>query len=327
MTRIKTINLSLLMFMILSLGFAQVRIAFVPQIQGIPYYVAMEEGGDAAAEAFDAVYTQQGPTSTNAADQLRIFESFINQRYDVISVSPVEVQSLRPAITRARNMGINVITSDADAPESDRQLYVAQALDQDLGYTILDELVARIGEDAEIAIISDAPTIQSLNNWIAAIQERAETTYPDLEIVSVQNTDGTTARAYQFATDVMTANPDLDGIIGIASTTCPGVAQAVEDAGKIGEVITTGFCSPNTVRSYVKSGAMPFSVLWNPTDLGYLTVWAGVQLTEGVDFADMEGSIEVPGLENPVTYIPDQQILLLGPPAVFTEANIDDFDF
>lgn len=327
MFRIGLIGLFLTLSMLFGSAFGQVRIAFVPQIQGIPYYVAMEEGGKAAAEQFGAVYTQQGPTSTNAADQLRIFESFINQRYDVIAVSPVEAQSLRPAITRARNMGVNVMTSDADAPESDRQIYVAQALDQDLGYTVLDELVQRAGEDASIAIISDAPTIQSLNNWIAAIQERAETTYPNVTIVSVQHTDGTTARAYQYATDAMTAHPDLDGIIGIASTTCPGVAQAVEDAEKIGEVITTGYCSPNTVRSYVKSGAMPFSVLWSPYDLGYLTVWAGVQLSEGQDFTEMEGSIEVPGLANPVTYLADQRILLLGPPTVFTEDNIDDFDF
>lgn len=330
MGRMKKMTLSVLFLTCItlaSLALAQVRIAFVPQIQGIPYYVAMEEGGNAAAEQFGAQYTQQGPTSTNAADQLRIFESFINQRYDVIVVSPVEVQSLRPAITRARSMGINVMTSDADAPESDRQVFVAQALDQDLGYTVMDELVKRMGEDAKVAIISDAPTIQSLNNWIAAIRERAETTYPNVEIVSVQHTDGTTARAYQYATDAMTANPDLDAIIGIASTTCPGVAQAVEDAGRIGEVITTGYCSPNTVRNYVKSGAMPFSVLWSPYDLGYLTVWAGVQLAEGRDFADMDEEIMVPGLENAATYLEDENILLLGPPAVFTEENIDDFDF
>lgn len=319
--------ISILALTLFGVALAQTRIAFVPQIQGIPYYVAMEEGGKAAAEEFGAVYTQQGPTSTNAADQLRIFESFINQRYDVITVSPVEATSLQPAIARARSMGINVMTSDADAPNSERQVFIAQALDQELGYTVLDELVARAGEDAKIAIISDAPTIQSLNNWIDAIKERAETTYPEVDIVSTQHTEGTTAQAYEYAMDAMTAHPDLDAIIGIASTTCPGVAQAVEEAGKIGEVITTGYCSPNTVRSYIKSGAMPFSVLWSPYDLGYLTVWAGTQLAAGENFADMGETIEVPGLDNPVRYLPEEQILLLGPPMIFTQENVDAFDF
>ena len=257
------------------------RIAFIPQIAGIPYYVAMEEGAERAAEALGVEYVQEGPTSTNAADQLRIFDSFVNQGFDVIAISPLDEETLKPAISRAIEQGIIVLTSDADAPGSDRQFFVAQALDRDLGYTLLDEAVERIGESGKIAIVSDSPTIQSMQNWIAAIQERAETTYPDLEIVSVDHTDGTANRAYQFATDAMTRNPDLKAVLGMASTTCPGIAQAVEAAGLVGEVLTSGYCSPNTARDYIKSGAMPYSVLWNPADLGYLTVWVGDHLANG----------------------------------------------
>lgn len=301
-----------------------VRIAFVPQIQGIPYYVSMEEGGKAAAAKFGASYIQQGPTSTSAADQLRIFESFVNQGYDVIAISPNDVETLKPTIAKAVAKGVKVITSDADAPGTDRLVFVAQALDQDLGFTVMDELVKRIGAAGKVAIVSDSPTIQSLNNWIAAIQERAKTKYPGIQIVSVSNTDGTAAKAYQYATDAITRHPDLKAIIGIASTTCPGVAQAVEAADKIGKVITTGYCSPNTARQYIKSGAMPFSVLWSPYDLGYLTVWAGKQLVEG---QALQTENNVPGLAAPAQYNADKKLLLLGPPTVFTKENVDSFNF
>jgi ABC-type sugar transport system substrate-binding protein len=301
-----------------------VQIAFIPQIAGIPYYVAMEEGAERAAEALGVEYVQEGPTSTNAADQLRIFESFVNQGFDVIAISPLDEETLRPAITRAIEQGIIVLTSDADAPGSDRQFFVAQALDQDLGYTLLDETVARIGDSGKIAIVSDSPTIQSMQNWIAAIQERAASTYPDIEIVSVDHTDGTAQRAYQFATDAMTRNPDLAAVLGMASTTCPGIAQAVEAAGVIGEVLTAGYCSPNTAREYIKSGAMPFSVLWNPADLGYLTVWVGNHLAGG---GEITGDFQVEGLEQTIQFLPESDIILLGPPSVFTEENVDNFDF
>lgn len=302
----------------------KVRVAFVPQIQGIPYYVAMEEGAMKAAEAFGVEYLQQGPTSTNATDQLRIFESFVSQGVDVVGVSPVDVETLKPAIAKARAAGIHVITSDADAAGSEREFYVAQAMDQDLGFTILDEMVERIGADGKVAIISDAPTIASLNAWIAAIQERAASEYPELEIVSVDHTDGTAARAFQFATDAMTRNPDLGGIIGIASTTCPGIGQAVEAAGKQGQIVTTGFCSPNTIKDYVMSDAMTYSVLWNPSDLGYLTVWAGKQVADGVAF---EAEPTVEGLDANVQWLAEEKILLLGNPMVFTKENIEQFDF
>ncbi|TJZ90182.1 autoinducer 2 ABC transporter substrate-binding protein [Paracoccus gahaiensis] len=300
------------------------RIAFIPQIEGIPYYVAMREGAELAAEELGATYVQEGPTSTNAADQLRIFDSFVNQGFDVIAISPLDEETLKPAITRAIDQGIVVLTSDADAPGSDRQFFVAQALDADLGYTLLDETVARIGENGKIAIVSDSPTIQSMQNWIAAVQERAETTYPGIEIVSVDHTDGTAQRAYQFATDAMTRNPDLNAILGMASTTCPGIAQAVEAAGAIGDVMTAGFCSPNTARDYIKSGAMPFSVLWNPADLGYLTVWVGHHLAND---GQISGDFEVEGLNRTIQYLPETEVIVLGAPAVFTEENVDDFDF
>lgn len=303
---------------------AEVRVAFVPQIQGIPYYVSMENGAKAAAEKFGVTYVQLGPTSTSAADQLRIFESFVNQGFDVIGVSPNDIETLKPAIAKATAQGVKVITSDADAPGTERLLFVAQALDQDLGYTVMDELVKRIGENGKVAIVSDSPTIQSLNNWIDAIKERAATKYPNIEIVSVNNTDGTAAKAYQYATDAMTKYPDLNAIVGIASTTCPGVAQAVEAAEKIGKVITTGYCAPNTARQYIKSGAMPFTVLWSPYDLGYLTVWAAKQLVDG---KPLEEKNEVPGLSSPATYMADKKLLLLGPPFVFTKENVDKFDF
>ncbi len=302
----------------------KVRVAFVPQIQGIPYYVAMENGGKKAAEKFGVEYVQQGPTSTNATDQLRIFESFVSQGFNVVGVSPVDVETLKPAIAKARAAGVHVITSDADAAGSEREFYVAQAMDQDLGFTILDEMVKRIGKEGKIAIISDAPTIASLNAWIAAIKERAQTKYPKIEIVSVDHTDGTAARAFQFATDAMTRNPDLKGIIGIASTTCPGIGQAVEAAGKQGQIVTTGYCSPNTIKDYMMSGAMTYSVLWNPADLGYLTVWAGKQVADGKAF---EEKPKVEGLDANVQWLADQKVLLLGNPMIFTKENIQQFDF
>src|ERR1700753_1750295 len=123
---------------------ADVKVAFVPQIQGIPYYVAMEEGAKKAADKFGVQYVQQGPTTTNSADQLRIFESFVNQGFNVVGVSPVDVETLKAAIAAAEKKGVHVITSHADAAGSEREFYVAQAMDTDLGHTILDEMVKRV---------------------------------------------------------------------------------------------------------------------------------------------------------------------------------------
>jgi ABC-type sugar transport system substrate-binding protein len=300
------------------------KVAFVPQIVGIPYFNAMEEGGKDAAQKFDVDFIYTGPTDTNPADQLRIVNGLIDQGVAAVSLSVLDASSIDPVIRKAKEKRVQVFTSDSDAPKSERAVYVAQALDQDLGFTIIDELAKRIGEQGKIGIVSGEATATNLNTWIGFMQQRAKEKYPKITLLPPQFAGGTAQRAFQIATDLMTAHPDLKGLIAVASTTCPGVGQAIESAGKVGQVIGTGYGSPNTVRAYLKSGAFGFSVLWNPRDLGYLTVWAGKQLIDNKSFAE---SNAVPGLTTPATYDSTTKVLLLGPPAVFTKDNVDQFKF
>ena len=222
---------------------------------------------------------QEGPVSTNAADQLRIF-SFVNQGFEVIAISPLDEESLKPAIARAKEKGIIVLTSDADAPSSGRSYFVAQALDRDLGYTLLDETVKRVGDTGRIAIVSDSPTIQSMQNWIAAIKERAASTYPGIEIVSIDHTDGTAARAYQFATDATDPHPD-QGRSAWPRPPARASPRPSRQPTRSARSSTLPLPSPNTAREYIKSGRCRSPCFWNPADLGYLTVWVGKHLAEG----------------------------------------------
>ncbi|WP_336742339.1 autoinducer 2 ABC transporter substrate-binding protein [Aureimonas altamirensis] len=300
------------------------KVAFVPQIVGIPYFDAMQEGGNKAAEALGVDFVYQGPVDTNPVDQLQIVQNLINQGVGAISVSVLDASSLTPVVEAAKAKDINLFTADSDAPQSGRALYVAQATDQGLGYAIVDQMVERAGEDAKIAIVSGEATASNLNAWIGFMQERVKEKYPNVTLMEPQYAGGSAERAAQIATDLMTANPDLKGIIGVASTTCPGVAQAIETAGRSEDVVGTGYCSPNTARSYLKSGALDYTVLWDPAELGYLTVWAGKQLIDGTE---IPATVTPEGMSHAVTYDAATGILLLGDPAIFTAENVDDFNF
>ena len=303
---------------------ADKKVAFVPQIVGIPYFDAMDAGGKEAAAKLGVDFIYQGPVDTNPVDQMQIVQNLINQGVNAVSVSVLDASSIAPVVEAAKAKHVALFTSDSDAPKSGRALYVAQATDEGLGNAIIDEMVKRIGEDAKIGIVSGEATASNLNAWIGFMQARAKAKYPKLKLLEPQYAGGTAQRAAQIATDLMTANPDLKGLIGVASTTCPGVGQAIETAGKIGKVIGTGYCSPNTARAYLKSGAFGYSVLWDPKELGYLTVWAGKQLIDG---KEVPATTTPEGMGHPVTYDAKTGVLLLGEPAVFTAQNVDNYKF
>ena len=120
-------------------------VAFVPQIVGIPYFDAMEQGGKKGAEAFKTAFIYSGPVDTNPVDQLQIVQNLIDQGVGAVSVSVLDASSIAPVVEAAKAKGVKLFTSDSDAPNSGRAVYVAQATDEGLGFTILDEMVKRVG--------------------------------------------------------------------------------------------------------------------------------------------------------------------------------------
>ena len=301
------------------------KIAFIPQLIGIPYFSAMEEGGNEAAKAFGVTYMNVGSPTASAAEQVRLIENLIQQKVDAMSISVLDSSSLNPVMKRAEDAKIKVYTSDSDSPDSIRHVYVAQALDKDLGYTLIDRLAAQINNTGQIGIVSGESTATNLNTWINFMKEEVKAKYPNIQIVDIRYTQGgSTEDALNQAEQLMTKYPDLKGLVAVASTTVPGVAKAVENANKVGKVAVIGYGSPNTVRPFIKSGTMKESILWDPKALGYLNVWAGIQLLEGKDFQAVNN---VPGLTDPVKYFADSKTLLLGPPLVIDAKNIDTFKF
>lgn len=303
----------------------KIKVAFIPQVIGIPYFTAMEKGGQKAAELFDVDFIFNGPTSTSAAEQSQIMDSLIRQNVDAISVSVLDSSSINPMIKKVKEAGLSAFTSDSDSPTSERDVYVAQALDQDLGYELIDRLAAQINSEGQIGIISGESTVTNLNTWIEYMEERLDDKYPNIEIVDIRYSQGGSSEsALQEAQELMIRYPDIKGLVAVASTTIPGVAQAVQQAGKTGEIAVIGYGSPATVKPFIESGVMKESILWDAFDLGYLTVWAGLQLAEGNEFKEEN---EVPGLEEKVQYFEDEGVLLLGPPLLIDKDNVDQFDF
>ena len=130
------------------------KVAFIPQLVGIPYFTAMETGGKAAAKDLDVEFTYRGAPTASAPQQVQLMDTLTRQGYDAISVSVLDAASINPAIKTARSKGVTMLTSDSDSPDSERQAFVAQATDEDLGTVLMDQLAKQIGEEGEVGIVS-----------------------------------------------------------------------------------------------------------------------------------------------------------------------------
>jgi rhamnose transport system substrate-binding protein len=301
-----------------------VTVAFVPKLQGIPYFEAMNTGGKAACQELGCTWLYQGPVEADPAAQADIVRSYIQQGVDALIVAPNDPDSMAPLLQQAKDAGIAVATSDTDAPDSVRQVFVSQASTEGIGQALTDALLEAMGGSGKYAIVSCGQTAENLNSWIEVQKSYTAQKYPDAQIVDTVYAGEDQAAATQMATDLMNAHPDLTGLVGECTSSAPGVAQAVRDAGKIGKVFTVGLGTPQSMLPYLEDGSSSASILWDVQNLGYLTAWAGVQLAKGEQFqATNDVNSDMPQ----VTYDDSTKVLLLGPPLRITKDNAGQYDY
>jgi rhamnose transport system substrate-binding protein len=305
-------------------GSAAVTVAFVPKLQGIPFFEAMNAGGAEAAKDLGFTWLYQGPTTADAAAQADIVRSFIQQKVSAIIVAPNDPDSLTPVLNEAAAAGIKVLTADTDAADSDREVFVSQASAEGIGEALTDQLMKAMGGKGSYAIVSCGETASNLNSWIDVQKSYTASKYPDAKITDIVYAGEDQAKAASMATDLMNANPDLTGLVGECTTSAPGVAQAVKDAGKIGKVFTTGVGTPKSMLPYLQDGSSSASVLWDVENLGYLSAWAGQQLAEG---KTLQATNDVKSDLSGVAFDSSTKVLLMGDPLILTADNAGDYSY
>src|SRR3954471_6102694 len=307
-----------------SSGSGDVTVAFVPKLQGVPYFEAMNTGGQAACKELGCTWLYQGPGEADPAAQADIVRSYIQQKVDALIVAPNDPDSMAPLLQQAKDAGIKVATSDTDAPNSVRQVFVEQASTEGIGQALTDALMDAMGGKGKYAIVSCGQTAQNLNSWIEVQKSYTKEKYSGAQIVDTVYAGEDQAKATQMATDLMNAHPDLTGLVGECTSSAPGVAQAVRDAGKIGKVFTVGLGTPQSMAPYLKDGSSSASVLWDVENLGYLTAWTGVQLASG---KELQPTNKVNADMTDVAYDSGSKVLLLGPPLIITKDNAGQFNY
>jgi ABC-type sugar transport system substrate-binding protein len=252
-----------------------------------------------------------------------MIDQWIALGYDAIAVAPNDPEVIAPALRRARDAEIVTLTWDADANPvaSGRARFVNQAPAEAIGNLLVDLMASATGGKGKTVIVTGSATAPNQNAWMAVMQRRMKEKYPGLELLQTLVPEEDQNRARQMTRDVLSAHADLAGIWGITSVALPAVAEAVRQTGRAGKVYVTGLSLPATVKSYVRDGTIEQFVLWNPVDLGYLTVHVARQLaSHGLDPGRMRfgrlSDIEVTAGE-----------VILGAPLLFDRSNVERYDF
>jgi rhamnose transport system substrate-binding protein len=300
-----------------------VRIALVVKALGIGFFEAAAKGAEeAAAELGDTEIIYTGPTDTTAEGQIEVINSLIAQGVDAIAISANDPDALVPALKKAMDRGITVISWDSGVAPEGRQMHLNPSSNALIGNMIIKLAADHLPDGGEVAILSASATATNQNIWIDEMN-KVMGNYPGIDVVATVYGDDLADKSYREAQGLMQSYPDLDAIIAPTSVGIVAAAQAVVDAGKVGAVNVTGLGLPSEMAGAVESGASQSFAIWNPIDLGYSAAMIAHALASG-------GAEAAPGAEIPMgrmgsVTLDETNSGAMADPFVYDGSNIDDF--
>lgn len=250
------------------------KIGLMVQDMSNPFFSAMEKGAKEAAEDLGATLNVQD-AQLDLANQNTQIDAFIQQGVDLIIISAVDEAGIEPAIQRAKSAGIIVIAVDTPAKGADAVVMTdaVQAGERSCRY-----LFEQLGGEGNVLIVDGTP-IQTIRDRITGCNNVLPD-FPGISIVGQQASKNDRASALTVTTDMLTANPDVQGIFGMNDPSALGAVLAVEQANRQDSIIVTGIDgSPEGVAELKREGS-PFvgTSTQNPAEM----VRVGVQIAQDI---------------------------------------------
>ena len=266
------------------------RHAFIFKNTGNPYGDKQMQGFADGIEELGYEAITRAPDQPTAEAQIQIIEQLIAQKVDSISITGNDYDALQPALKKAMNAGIAVLSADSAVNPASRITHINQADSEMIGRTLIQAAYDMAGGAGEIAILSVTSKASNQNLWIEWMKKELEenaSKYADLKLVRVAYGDDLPDKSVSETEALLQSFPDLKVIIAPTTVGIAAAGRVITDRGLIGQVDVTGLGLPSEMAEYIENGSCPYMFLWNPIDVGYLTAYAAVAASKG----DLKGEV------------------------------------
>ncbi|CAM5766227.1 ABC transporter substrate-binding protein [Labrys miyagiensis] len=266
-------------------------LVFVPN-GASDFWKAAEAGVKKAQEELPNYDLQfKYPEQSAAAVQERLMDDLVSAGVAGIMVSAVDPKTETDALSRVASHTL-LLTTDSDAAKSGRVAYIGSS--NVLAGKQVGEILKKARPDgAKCMAYVGLPGADNARERIEGIKEAIAGT--KITIVDVRADDIDQSRAKRNVEDTLTANPDIDCMLGIYSYNIPQIYQALKEAGALGKITVTGFDDDPITLGGVKEGTVAGTVVQQPYEWGYQGMKAMAKILEGdKSFIPGDGLMIVP---------------------------------
>jgi ABC-type sugar transport system substrate-binding protein len=309
-----------------SSGSAQTQPAIGMIVAGSGSPTAPEEvsGGQSAAAAL-------GDTLAVSAtdDPAGAIDSLIAEHVAAIAVQTgTEDPLIDRALGRARSAGIPTLALEG---RSANAIWVSQSGSAQYAHALADALASQMHRRGQFITVPCDSGFRIVKTWTDDADAYIQHRYARMHRVAiVVGGTGNGPAGTIVIRPLLKKYPHLRGFIFI----CPGESYEgppqLVHAHKVGKVFTAGNggdCPPLYIKlaKSVRAGSVEIVCAGDPTNLGYLAIWAADHLARNHTLTLTPGSYDVGGPVGTVQYYSQNQELRLGQPLTITKANVDQY--
>ncbi|UYQ71136.1 sugar-binding protein [Pelagibacterium flavum] len=244
------------------------------------------------------------PAQGTAALQNALMDDLVAAGTDAIMISSADPKNSVDAFNRIAGQ-VPLFTTDSDAPTSDRIAYLGSS--NTLAGVQAGEIALEAMPDGGkcmgfVGFLGADNAIERIAGFRQAVEGSG------IELLDVRGDDVDFARARSNVDDVLAASPDIDCMVGFYSYNPPKIYEALQAAGKLGEITVIGFDEDPITLGAVREGTFAGTVVQDPYQWGY----QGMHLMAKF-------------LEGDASEIPEDGLMIV-PTKVIDQSNVDAFE-
>jgi ribose transport system substrate-binding protein len=247
-------------------------IAVIPKATSHLFWQSVQAGAIAAGRQLKVSVVWNGPTQeTDYSRQIQIVDSMIAQHVDGLAVAATDRNALNASLDRAAKAGIPVTVFDSGVDSTNYMTFVATN-NYAAGQAAARTLAHMLPGKRKIAIVLHAPGSASTMDRERGFEEAITKEFPSIRIVARQFGMSDRSKAMAAAENILTANPDLDGIFASSEPSAVGTALAIKERNLSGKIRFVGFDSSEGLVADLRGGTIDALVVQDPFRIGFEAV-------------------------------------------------------
>lgn len=243
-----------------------------------PFFVDVKDGVQKAADehGIELYITdaQDDPTI-----QMKDVENLITKQPDAIIIDTCDSDAIVSSIEACNEAGIPVFTMDRESNGGEVVSHIgydAIKSGRMAGQYLVDTLGGK-GKIVEIQGIMGTNVAQNRSQGFNEIMKEN----PDMEIVACQVADFDRAKGMSVMENILQANPEIDGLYAANDEMLLGALEAMEAAGRTGDIVKIGCDAIDDTLDAMKAGKVDATIAEPPFFLGKAILNTAYDYLEG----------------------------------------------